>query len=86
MSKESLCHYDPLFIPTPNPKDPFSIPYGYLNRDYNSIDDRSVGTQVKVNKRWYEKKSDDNYYLFIKIDVDLAEKSLKKIEEKLAKL
>ena len=67
-------------------RDPFEIPYGYLNRDYNSIDDRPVGTQVKVNKRWYEKKSDDNYYLFIKIDVDLAEKSLKKIHEKLAKL
>ena len=66
--------------------DPFSIPYGYLNRDYNSIDGRPVGTQVKVNKRWYEKKSDDNYYLFIKIDSDLVEKSLKKIQKKLAKL
>ena len=46
-------------------QDPFSIPYGYVNRDYNSIDERPVGTQVKVNNRWYEKKSDDNYYLFI---------------------
>jgi hypothetical protein len=86
MSKDSLCRYDPLFVPTPDLKDPFSIPYSFLNRDYNSIDDRPLGTQVKVNKRWYEKKSDDNYYLFIKIDVDLAEKSLKKIHEKLAKL
>ncbi len=86
MSKGSLCRYDPLFVPTPDLKDPFSIPYSFLNRDYNSIDDRPLGTQVKVNKRWYEKKSDDNYYLFIKIDVDLAEKSLKKIHEKLAKL
>ena len=67
-------------------RDPFKIPYSFLNRDYNSIDDRPLGTQVKVNKRWYEKKSDDNYYLFIKIDVDLAKKSLKKIHEKLAKL
>ena len=65
MSKGSLCHYDPLFVPTPDLKDPFSIPHGFLSRDYNSIDDRPVGTQVKVNKRWYEKKSDDNYYLFI---------------------
>jgi len=86
MSKESLCRYDPLFVPTPDLKDPFSIPYGYVNRDYNSIDDRPVGTQVKVNKRWYEKKSDDNYYLCIKVDADIVEKTLKKIRKKLAKL
>ena len=89
MSKESLCRYDPLFVPTPDLKDPFSIPHGFLNRDYNSIDDRPLGTQVKVNKRWYEKKSDDNYYLFIKVDTsttDQIKKSLKKIQKKLAKL
>ena len=67
-------------------QDPFSIPYGYVNRDYNSIDERPVGTQVKVNNRWYEKKSDDNYYLFIKLDVDAAKKSLKKFSKSLAKL
>jgi hypothetical protein len=67
-------------------QDPFSIPYSYVNRDYNSIDERPVGTQVKVNNRWYEKKSDDNYYLFIKLDVDLAKKSLKKFSKRLAKL
>ena len=67
-------------------QDPFSIPYGYVNRDYNSIDERPVGTQVKVNNRWYEKKSDDNYYLFIKLDVDAAKKSLKKFSKRLAKL
>ena len=86
MSKESLCRYDPLFVPTPDLKDPFSIPHGFLNRDYNSIDDRPLGTQVKVNKRWYEKKSDDNYYLFIKVDADIVEKTLKKMRKKLAKL
>ncbi len=86
MSKESLCRYDPLFVPTPDLKDPFSIPYGYVNKDYNSIDDRPLGTQVKVNKRWYEKKSDDNYYLCIKVDADIVEKTLKKIRKKLAKL
>ena len=90
MSKESLCRYDPLFVPTPDLKDPFSIPYSFLNRDYNSIDDRPLGTQVKVNKRWYEKKSDDNYYLFIKVDINdlnkARKKSLKKIQKKLAKL
>ena len=67
-------------------QDPFSIPYGYVNRDYNSIDERPVGTQVKVNNRWYEKKSDGNYYLFIKLDVDAAKKSLKKFSKRLAKL
>ena len=67
-------------------QDPFSIPYGYVNRDYNSIDERPVGTQVKVNNRWYEKKSDDNYYLFIKLYVDAAKKSLKKFSKRLAKL
>ena len=90
MSKGSLCHYDPLFVPTPDLKDPFSIPHGFLSRDYNSIDDRPLGTQVKVNKRWYEKKSDDNYYLFIKVDANdlnnAYKKSLKKIQKKLAKL
>ena len=90
MSKESLCRYDPLFVPTPDLKDPFSIPHGFLNRDYNSIDDRPLGTQVKVNKRWYEKKSDDNYYLFIKVDTNdlnnAYKKRLKKIQKKLAKL
>ena len=90
MSKGSLCHYDPLFVPTPDLKDPFSIPHGFLSRDYNSIDDRPLGTQVKVNKRWYEKKSDDNYYLFIKVDTNdlnnAYKKSLKKIQKKLAKL
>ena len=90
MNKESLCRYDPLFVPTPDLKDPFSIPHGFLNRDYNSIDDRPLGTQVKVNKRWYEKKSDDNYYLFIKVDTNdlnkARKKSLKKIQKKLAKL
>ena len=90
MSKDSLCHYDPLFVPTPDLKDPFSIPHGFLSRDYNSIDDRPLGTQVKVNKRWYEKKSDDNYYLFIKVDTNdlnnAYKKSLKKIQKKLAKL
>ena len=86
MSKDSLCHYDPLFVPTPDLKDPFSIPYSYVNRDYNSIDGRPLGTQVKVNKRWYEKKADDNYYLFIKVDADIVEKTLKKIRKKLAKL
>ena len=90
MSKGSLCHYDPLFVPTPDLKDPFSIPHGFLSRDYNSIDDRPLGTQVKVNKRWYEKKSDDNYYLFIKVDTNdlnnAYKNSLKKIQKKLAKL
>tara|TARA_R100001163_G_scaffold4591_3_gene5961 strand:+ start:103 stop:312 length:210 start_codon:yes stop_codon:yes gene_type:complete len=67
-------------------QDPFSIPYGYVNRDYNSIDERPVGTQAKVNNRWYEKKSDGNYYLIIKLDVDAAEKTLKKFAKRLAKL
>ena len=78
MSKDSLCHYDPLFVPTPDLKDPFSIPHGFLSRDYNSIDDRPLGTQVKVNKRWYEKKSDDNYYLFIKVDTNDLNNAYKK--------
>ena len=67
-------------------RDPFEIPYSFLTRDHNSIDGRPVGTQVEVNKRWYKKQNDNRYYLSIKIDVDLAEKSLKKIQKKLAKL
>ena len=67
-------------------RDPFEIPYGFLNRDYNSIDNRPAGTQVKINNLWYKKKEDNRYYLFIKIDVDIAKKSLKKIQKKLAKL
>jgi len=86
MSKESLCRYDPLFVPTPDLKDPFSIPHGFLNRDYNSIDDRPLGTQVKVNKRWYEKKSDDNYYLFIKVDINDLNNAVKHARKKFKKL
>ena len=67
-------------------RDPFEIPYSFLTRDHNSIDGRPVGTQVKVNKRWYKKQDDNRYYLFIKLNPDLVEKSLKKIQKKLAKL
>ena len=66
--------------------DPFKIPHSFLTRDHNSIDGRPVGTQVKVGNLWYEKKSDDNYYLFIKINIDLSKQSLKKIHKRLANL
>tara|TARA_R110002012_G_scaffold285329_1_gene476440 strand:+ start:619 stop:819 length:201 start_codon:yes stop_codon:yes gene_type:complete len=64
--------------------DPFKIPYSFLNRDYNSIDGRPVGTQVEVNKRWYKKQNDNRYYLFIKIDINVAKKSLRKLKKNLA--
>jgi len=67
-------------------RDPFEIPYSFLTRDHNSLDGRPVGTQVKVNKRWYKKQDDNRYYLFIKIDNDLVKKTLKKMRKKLAKL
>lgn len=64
--------------------DPFKIPYSFLNRDHNSIDGRPVGTQVKINNLWYKKQNDNRYYLFIKIDINTAKKSLRKLKKNLA--
>ena len=66
-------------------RDPFKIPYSFLNRDHNSIDGRPVGTQVKVNNRWYKKQNDNRYYLFIKIDINDLNKARKKSLRKLKK-